>query len=46
MFFQAIFKVIACRNFLEAFLKLFFFVFSLEQQMDHNDMYKGLAIVG
>ena len=31
---------------LEAFLKFFFFVFSLEQQMDHNDMYKGLAIVG
>lgn len=31
---------------LEAFLNLFFFVFSLEQPMDHNDMYKGLAIVG
>ena len=30
--------------FLEAFLKLFFWVGSLEQQVDHNDVYKGFAI--
>ncbi len=36
----------SCIAHLEAFLKLFCYVVSLEQQMDHNNVYKGFAIAG